>query len=76
VPPARERKVVDPTGCGDAYRAGLIFGIMNNYDWKTIGNMASLMGALKVEHPGTQNQYFTHAEFAAEFKDQFGYDLP
>jgi adenosine kinase len=76
VPPARERKVVDPTGCGDAYRAGLIFGIMNNYDWKTIGNMASLMGALKVEHPGTQNQYFTYEEFAAEFKDQFGYDLP
>ena len=76
VPPARERKVVDPTGCGDAYRAGLIFGIMKNYDWKTIGNMASLMGALKVEHPGTQNQYFTYDQFAAEFKDQFGYELP
>ena len=76
IPPARERQVVDPTGCGDAYRAGLIFGIMKNYDWKTIGNMASLMGALKVEHPGTQNQYFTYDEFAAEFKDQFGYDLP
>lgn len=75
VPPARERKVVDPTGCGDAYRAGLIFGIMKNYDWKTIGNMASLMGALKVEHPGTQNQYFTYDEFAAEFKDQYGYEI-
>jgi adenosine kinase len=48
---------------------------MKNYDWKTIGNMASLMGALKVEHPGTQNQYFTYAEFATEFKDQFGYDI-
>jgi adenosine kinase len=76
VPPARERKVVDPTGCGDAYRAGLIFGIMKNYDWKTIGNMASLMGALKVEHPGTQNQYFTYEQFATEFNEQFGYDLP
>ncbi|MGN6479321.1 carbohydrate kinase family protein [Luteibacter sp.] len=75
IPPARERQVVDPTGCGDAYRAGLIFGIMKGYDWPTIGRMASLMGALKVEHPGTQNQYFTYEQFATEFKDQFGYEL-
>jgi len=75
IPPARERQVVDPTGCGDAYRAGLIFGIMKGWQWKTIGRMASLMGALKVEHPGTQNQYFTYAEFAAAFEEQFGYKL-
>jgi len=75
IPPARERQVVDPTGCGDAYRAGLIFGIMKGWDWPTIGRMSSLMGALKVEHPGTQNQRFTYDEFAAEFKDQFGYAL-
>ena len=73
IPAARERKIVDPTGCGDAYRAGLIFGIMRGLDWPTVGRMASLMGALKVEHPGTQNQNFTFDEFAAEFKDQFGY---
>jgi adenosine kinase len=75
IPPARERAVVDPTGCGDAYRAGLIFGIMRGKDWPTVGRMASLMGALKVEHPGTQNQHFTYSEFAAEFHDQFGYAL-
>ncbi|WP_049623469.1 carbohydrate kinase family protein [Frateuria defendens] len=75
IPPARERQVVDPTGCGDAYRAGLIHGIMRGYDWPTIGRMASLMGALKVEHPGTQNQHFTYAQFAAEFEEQFGYAL-
>ncbi|SDG55800.1 carbohydrate kinase family protein [Dyella sp. 333MFSha] len=75
IPPAREHKVVDPTGCGDAYRAGLIFGIMKGYDWPTVGKMASLMGALKVEHPGTQNQYFTYEEFATEFESQFGYKL-
>jgi adenosine kinase len=75
IPPARERQVVDPTGCGDAYRAGLIFGIMKGWDWPTIGRMSSLMGALKVEHPGTQNQRFTYDQFAAEFKDQFGYAL-
>ena len=75
IPPARERKVVDPTGCGDAYRAGLIFGIMRGKDWPTVGRMASLMGALKVEHPGTQNQRFDYQQFAAEFKEQFGYAL-
>jgi adenosine kinase len=75
IPAARERQVVDPTGCGDAYRAGLIFGIMKGKDWPTIGRMASLMGALKVEHPGTQNQRFDYAQFSAEFKEQFGYSI-
>jgi adenosine kinase len=76
IPPARERQVVDPTGCGDAYRAGLIFALMRGMDWPTVGRVASLMGALKVEHPGTQNQHFDRAGFAAEFKEQFGYALP
>ena len=75
IPAAREREMVDPTGCGDAYRAGLIFGIMRGKDWPTVGRMASLMGALKIAHPGTQNQHFTYAEFAAEFHEQFGYTL-
>ena len=75
VPPAHERRVVDPTGCGDAFRAGLIHGIQNGYDWLTIGRMGNLMGALKVEHPGTQNQRFDFAEFNDQFKQQFGYSL-
>lgn len=75
IPPARERAIVDPTGCGDAYRAGLIYAVMRGMDWPTVGRVASLMGALKVEHPGTQNQRFDHAQFAAEFKDQFGYSI-
>jgi adenosine kinase len=76
IPPARERRVIDPTGCGDAYRAGLIFGIMKGWDWPIVGRIASLMGALKVEHPGTQNQHFTYDQFAAEFEQQFGQALP
>ena len=75
IPPAHERRVSDPTGCGDAYRAGLIYGIMKGMDFQTSGRMASLMGALKVEHPGTQNQRFTFAEFADQFRQQFGYAL-
>jgi adenosine kinase len=53
----------------------LIFGIEKGYDWVTIGRMGNLMGALKVEHPGTQNQRFDYAEFAEQFKQQFGYSL-
>jgi adenosine kinase len=75
VPPAHERRVTDPTGCGDAFRAGLIFGIEKGYDWLTIGRIGNLMGALKVEHPGTQNQRFDYDEFAEQFKQQFGYAL-
>ena len=75
IPPAHERRITDPTGCGDAYRAGLIFGLMRGYDLPTCGRMASLMGALKIEHPGTQNQRFTYAEFADQFRQQFGYAL-
>ncbi|GMV31752.1 MAG: kinase [Rhodanobacteraceae bacterium] len=75
IPPAHERRVSDPTGCGDAYRAGLIYGFMRDMDFATVGRMASLMGALKVEHPGTQNQRFTYGEFADQFRQQFGYAL-
>lgn len=75
IPPAHERRVTDPTGCGDAFRAGLIFGIEKGYDWLTIGRMGNLMGALKVEHPGTQNQRFDFDEFNEQFKQQFGYAL-
>jgi adenosine kinase len=75
IPPAHERRITDPTGCGDAFRAGLIFGIEKGYDWLTIGRIGNLMGALKVEFPGTQNQRFDHAEFAEQFRQQFGYAL-
>ena len=75
IPPAHERRITDPTGCGDAYRAGLIFGLMRDCDWATAGRMASLMGALKIEYPGTQNQRFGYAEFAEQFRQQFGYAL-
>ncbi|MFO0394385.1 MAG: PfkB family carbohydrate kinase, partial [Lysobacteraceae bacterium] len=75
IPSATAMRVVDPTGCGDAYRAGLIFGFMNNLDLATTGRIASLMGALKIEHLGPQNQRFDYAEFAEQFRQQFGYAL-
>jgi len=75
IPAARPRSVVDPTGCGDAYRAGLIHGILHGLDWPVVGRIASLMGALKIAHPGTQNHRFDAAGFAEEFRRQFGHAL-
>lgn len=75
IPAANAMRVVDPTGCGDAYRAGLIFGLMKGMDLATAGRIASLMGALKIEHLGPQNQRFDYAEFAEQFRQQFGYAL-
>ena len=66
---------VDPTGCGDAFRAGLLYGLERELDWPTTGRVASLMGALKVAHHGTQNHAFEMDEFTERFRDAFGYVL-
>jgi adenosine kinase len=71
IPAAPARALVDPTGCGDAYRAGLIHGLLNGLDWRRTGHIASLMGALKIESRGTQNHRFTPAEFAARLATAF-----
>jgi adenosine kinase len=65
----------DPTGCGDAYRAGLLYGLANKLDWQTTGRIASLMGAIKIAQDGTQNHRFTMDEFHARFRDEFGTDF-
>jgi len=75
VPAARPAALTDPTGCGDAYRAGLLYGLDQGHDWETTARIASLMGAIKIEKHGTQNHRFTQEEFAARFKDSFGYTL-
>jgi len=71
IPAASPRMVVDPTGCGDAYRAGLLYGLMNDMDWETTGRIATLMGAMKIEKAGTQNHSFSMAEFEQRFKFEF-----
>ncbi len=71
IPVANPRRLADPTGCGDAYRAGLLYGLMNAMDWDTTGRIASLMGAIKIETHGTQNHVFDSDEFANRFKEAF-----
>ena len=68
-------KIVDPTGCGDAFRAGLMHGIINDMDLLTCGRLGSLMGAIKIAHQGAQSHKLTHAEIADRFKQAFGYSL-
>jgi adenosine kinase len=72
IPCATPKAVVDPTGCGDAYRAGLIHGLLKGQDWETIGRTASVMGAIKIESRGPQNHRFTRAEFEQRYRENFG----
>jgi len=71
IPCAPAAAVVDPTGCGDAYRAGLIHGLLHGLDWLSTGQIASLLGAIKIESRGTQNHRFTRAEFDARLAAAF-----
>jgi adenosine kinase len=72
IPAARANAVVDPTGCGDAYRAGVIYGLLRRLDWQTTGRVASLMGAIKIESHGTQNHSFSERAFRKRFEVCFG----
>ena len=72
IPCAKPDAVVDPTGCGDAYRAGLLYGIANGLDWELTGRLASLLGALKIAQRGGQNHHFTRDEITARFKQNYG----
>jgi adenosine kinase len=73
IPAVPAAAVVDPTGCGDAYRAGLLYGITNGFDWPTSGRLASLLGSIKIAHQGGQNHAFTATEIADKFEAAFGY---
>lgn len=72
IPPARPKKVVDPTGAGDAYRAGLIKGILENWPWEKTGKTASLAAVYAIEKYGTQKHRYTLREFKKRYKENFG----
>ncbi len=76
IPCVEAASVQDPTGCGDAYRAGLLYGIAEGMDWPTTGRLASLLGSIKIAHKGAQNHSFTKAEIDTKFEAAFGYKLP
>ncbi len=73
IPVVSVDQVVDPTGCGDAFRAGMLFGLTRGMDWMTIGRLASLMGAIKIESQGGQNHTPTREAIEARFQKIYGY---
>lgn len=72
IPCVKPKQIVDPTGCGDAYRAGLLYGIVNDFDWQTTGQLGSLMGSLKIAQRGGQNHQFTRDEIGQYYFESFG----
>ena len=75
IPPARAAGIADPTGCGDAFRAGLAYGIVRGWTWRDTGRLAALLGAIKVGRAGTQNHHFDRVQLHAEFKQNYDYEI-
>jgi adenosine kinase len=75
IPCVTADRVVDPTGCGDAFRAGLLYGLTNGMDWATTGRLSSLMGAIKIADQGAQNHAPSRTEIEDRFHKAFGYRL-
>jgi len=75
IPSVKPERIADPTGCGDAYRGGLLYGLAHGMDWETTGRLASVMGALKIAHQGPQNHEPTRERIAQVFEAGFGYTL-
>jgi adenosine kinase len=71
VPAVKAEQVLDPTGCGDAFRAGLLYGIAAGLDWAVSGRLASLLGSIKIAQRGGQNHHFTRDEVAQRYKEAF-----
>ena len=74
-PVATPEALIDPTGCGDAYRAGLLYGIGKGWDWEKTGRLASLMGSIKIAHRGGQNHKLTQDDIAGRYRSAFAADL-
>ena len=72
VPAARAAAVLDPTGCGDAYRAGILYGMSRGWDWEKTGGLASVLGSLKIASRGGQNHVVNHETVGALYFETFG----
>ena len=71
IPVAPPESLIDPTGCGDAYRAGLLYGIGQGWELEKAGRLASLMGSIKIAHRGGQNHKLTRDEIARRYRAAF-----
>jgi adenosine kinase len=75
IPAVKADEVVDPTGCGDAYRGGLLYGMARGWSWEKAARLASLMGSLKIAHRGGQNHRPSRDAIAGRFRETFAETL-
>jgi len=75
IPCVEAKELLDPTGCGDAYRAGLLYGIANRLDWQATGQLAAVMGAIKIASRGGQNHEATREQIGKTYRKSFGSDI-
>jgi len=75
VPVAAPQAIVDPTGVGDAFRAGLILGLVRGYPWEVTGRLGALAAAYVLEQVGTMKHRYTLPQFVARYRANFG-DAP
>jgi adenosine kinase len=75
IPSVAAEQILDPTGCGDAYRAGLLYGMARGWNWQKTGRLASLMGSIKIAHRGGQNHKLTRDDIAERYRQAFGETL-
>jgi adenosine kinase len=75
IDPIKVSELKDPTGCGDAFRSGLLYGVTNQWDWQSSGQLASLMGGIKIEQPGTQNHKPSRSDIEARYQENFGTEI-
>jgi adenosine kinase len=73
IPCVPAERIADPTGCGDAFRAGMLHGLTEGYDWETTGRLASLMGSIKIASQGPQNHAPSKDDIEERFHQAFGY---
>ena len=76
IPPARPEREVDPVGAGDAYRAGLVAGLLRGLSLEAAGRVASLAACYVIEQTGTVEHHYTKKEFARRYRENFGEDCP
>ena len=75
IPVVPVTKAIDPTGCGDAFRGGLLYGLEQGFDWATTGRLASLMGSIKIASQGPQNHQPSREAIQSQFKKAFNYSF-
>jgi adenosine kinase len=69
---SQAHKTIDPTGCGDAFRGGLLYGLSRGWDWITSARLGSVIGAIKIEHSGPQNHRLVRDEISARYQSTYG----